>query len=549
MRPRDYQEGALRAVTQAIRAGIRAPVVVLPTGTGKTATFAWLLQRRDRDQPGHQHIVLENRDELCEQTSRTVKLIWPTAHVGMVKAERDETDAQVVVASAQTLANPRRLERFHPDRVATVVVDEAHHGAAPTYCRILEYFRNAARPGFTATPVASMRKVFDRIVYRKELLEMIQRQVLCRVTGMHITTDVDLSGVRITNGDLDAEDLACLLNTRNRNHLIVAAWKEHARSRLTIAFCCTVQHARDLAAEFEAQGVRAAAIWGEMPKRDRKRILQDLTARRLQVVANCATLTEGFDEPQVDCLVLARPTKSKVLFVQILGRGLRRHPAKDDCLVLDFAGASRSHSLWNLATLFGGDDLQGAAAPPEVITIGPDGVREGPRAGPTPAEETGPLGIGIRADRVNLFEQAQDAASTSGFRWFVRDTDLQLSLGPEGWLVLAPKDDGYMVVHRCKGREKIVLDRPVPLTWAQGAAEDYARSTLGKATVLVQRSAAWRDKPPSPEQLKILSDLGLEHMEFHRRGEVADLISLYQIEKASGASREEAVRRALARLL
>jgi ATP-dependent helicase IRC3 len=354
---RDYQRDAIRAIGAAHAAGRNRLLVVLPTGTGKTVVFADLIRRR----PGRA-LVLAHRDELIQQAVSKLKSAWPGAPVGVVKAERDEHDARVVVASVQTLAYPRRLARLVPD-FTTVIVDEAHHAEARSYRRILAHLR-AFEPdgpltvGFTATPERadgrSLAAVWTGgIVYRRDILEMMQAGWLCDLRAVQVRLQVDFNRLHVRGGDFIEGEAADLLRSANVAEHALTAYQRHALGRRTLLFTPTVALAHEMADAFRCAGVSAEALDGATPPTERRGILNRLATGETRVVANCAVLTEGFDLPSTSCIIVARPTRSRPLYIQMVGRGLRPAPDKDDCLILDLAGATGRHDLQGTATLFG----------------------------------------------------------------------------------------------------------------------------------------------------------------------------------------------------
>src|SRR5712671_5487294 len=356
--PRPYQYEAVAALLAATARGLHRPLLVLPTGTGKTIIFALLVQRR-----GGRALILAHRDELIQQALDKLHLVDPTLPLGIVQAAHDELTAPTVVASVQTLSRRPRLTRLVPD-FQTIVIDEAHHASAPTYRRILEYC-HAWHPegplvvGVTATPERgdrhSLRPVFDRIVYQKTLLEMMQAGYLVDLRALQVLLQADFGALRTQHGDFVDAELETLLLAANAPAQVLAAFQSHAADRKALLFTPTVALAYAMAATFCAAGIAAEALDGTTPLATRRAILQRLHTGATRVVANCAVLTEGFDEPSVDCIIIARPTQSAPLYQQMLGRGTRTYPGKTDCLVLDVVGVSTRHTLHTAATLFGCD--------------------------------------------------------------------------------------------------------------------------------------------------------------------------------------------------
>jgi len=351
---RPYQEGAIEKILQAKETGKVRQLVCLPTGCGKTITFAALAQ-----QFGVRTLVLAHRDELIEQARDKFQLVWPEADIGIVKGTQHQPTAHIVIASVQSAARDARLAELAAQDFKLLIIDEAHHAASDSYRKISQTlgFEDATQDkllvGFTATPMRADGKglgdVFDCVTVEHSLPTMIRAGYLCELRGIKITATEDLSSVRTRGGDFIERELSLALNTDARNSLVVNAYQEHASSRKAIAFCADVAHSRDLAAKFTDSGIPTVAVYGAMDLEERRSALARFRRGELQVLTTCGVLTEGFDEPSIGCVLMARPTRSATLYTQCIGRGTRLYPGKADCLVLDFF--DRGHKLDKLATL------------------------------------------------------------------------------------------------------------------------------------------------------------------------------------------------------
>ncbi|MGI0011854.1 MAG: DEAD/DEAH box helicase, partial [Nitrososphaera sp.] len=299
--------------------------------------------------------------------------------------------SQVVVASIQTLAvSPKRLDGLNPETFGAVVIDEAHHAPARTYLTMLarlglapdiaslpeidltnkkqakqkrSVFESFKPPkeapyliGFTATPHRSdgigLECVFDEIAYQKTIEEMMKSGWLSKIIGKRIQTESDLSGVKISHGDYQEKELSATVNTADRNGLIVKAYEALAMGRRALCFCVDVQHTIDMTNAFCKAGLKAMHVIGETPTEIRSNIIKTYKVGELDVLCNCMVLTEGFDAPETSCIIMARPTKSSLLYTQMLGRGTRIAPNKENLLVIDMADAGAA-GVASLNTLFG----------------------------------------------------------------------------------------------------------------------------------------------------------------------------------------------------
>ncbi|MFO0647839.1 MAG: DEAD/DEAH box helicase [Polyangiales bacterium] len=368
---RPYQRDAVEAVLSARREGVRRMLVCLPTGAGKTVVFAHLARLARRPV-----LVIAHREELLEQArAKLVKALGDESVVAVEQgARRADVSARVVVCSVRSLRT-ERLARLIAGRDAGLVIyDECHHAAADDNLRVLRELGcfdaawEGTLVGFTATTSRGdgrgLDDVFERIVYARTLPEMIADEYLVPLRGYRISTGADLSRLSGRGADFVVEELAEAVDIEERNALVARSIQELARDRRTIAFCVTVAHAQHLKRSLQALGVRAATVWGDMESDLRAKTLRDFAAGKVQVLTNVAVLTEGFDDPGVACVAMARPTRSEGLYAQCVGRGTRLHPDKRDCLVLDFVDAS-ALSLTTLPSLYGMPrdlDLEGREA-------------------------------------------------------------------------------------------------------------------------------------------------------------------------------------------
>jgi ATP-dependent helicase IRC3 len=495
---RDYQVEAVEAVEAAWQRGLRRPLIALPTGTGKTIVFAEAIRRRSG-----RSLVLAHREELLQQARDKLALLVPRHRIGLVRAESDEIGAPIVVASVQTLARPERLQRLEPD-FELVVVDEAHHATAPTYRRVLARFEALAL-GCTATPERAdksrLADVWDEIVYRRTLPEMIRAEYLCDLRAKRVAVEVDLDSIHQREGDWDEGELETAMLNANAPGQIAEAIQEFAADRKQIlVFTPGVELAHDTADACQAAGFSSAVVDYRMPRDQRAQILAGFSAGEIRLIANCGILTEGYDAPAVDCLVLARPTRSRVLYAQMIGRGTRRHAGKADCLVLDVVGNTERHDLVTVGSLFGFDvpedtSILALLEHPELL------------GGRMAQEASGDL----IAREVKLFD--------SRFHWACGD-GLYVLAGGDGQVAVRQTSDGWEVWHVQRDSERLVASG-LDLEYAQGTAEDLVRR-LGSA--LARKEAGWRQRPVSDRTEELLEKLGLPVPP--TQGEASDLLSL-----------------------
>lgn len=530
---RGYQEEMIAAVEAAEERGVRRQLGVAATGLGKTVFFSALASRK-----GLRTLVIAHRDELITQAVDKVRLWWPDADVGVVKAERNEVWAQdVVVASVQSL-NPTRTAKL--GQFGLVVVDEAHHAGARSYGRVLdglgcgpdEQCRRDDAPlliGVTATPDRGDGKgldaLFDQIVFNYDLLWGIRAGYLADVRAVEVKlADLHLEDVTVRQGDYAEGELGAAMTEANAPRHILRAWKEHASDRLTLAFMPTVANAIEVAAEFAAAGIAATSVHGAEPLEDRRRKMADFAAGRYQVLANCQVATEGYDCPQIGCVVLGRPTKSRGLFVQMLGRGTRPYPGKDDLLVLDVTGASEGKDLCTVPSLFGMTKRQMGKKPAARAIADIEAARDAEieRMAKTPTARDGTL---VARD-IELFKEVQRQGKVAWVR--LKGGGFAVSIGRAS-IVIDPKgvdDQGVerfnvLVLRGSDGPAEALMEG-VPLALAQGIAEDHIRKHAPKA--LVDRKATWRGRAPSPGQLEAARKWGIRVDSAWSAGQVSEAI-------------------------
>ena len=304
-------------------------------------------------------LVLAHRSELLDQARTKIIDSNPTLSVEIEQAERRAGHVDVVVASVATLGrnNTPRIIAYPQNYFKTIVIDEAHHAAAPTYRRIIDYFNPEFLLGVTATPQRSdsvrLVDVFEEIVYYKSIQDLIEDGWLCPLVGYRVKTSTDISEVEIVNGDYAQGKLEDKIDNPERNAHIVAAYRSLAMDQKAIVFAAGVRHAQNLALSFRQASVEAEVIIGTTPREERDSILARFAEGSLRVVVNVGVLTEGFDEPSIQAIILAKPTRSTLLYTQIVGRGTRLHESKESCKIIDIADTTRGKKPIGLPTLLG----------------------------------------------------------------------------------------------------------------------------------------------------------------------------------------------------
>lgn len=510
---RPYQREAIDAVHRAFAGGVSAPAVGLPTGTGKTIVFSQLSEER---RPLGRTLILAHRDELLRQAAAKYREINPAVDVGFVQAGMNDIDHDVVIASVQSLSTQRRLDSFPFGLFATMIIDEAHHAVAPTYRRIIDRrAEGSLLLGVSATlergDKVGLGEVWQEVVYLRTLQEMIAAGYLVDIRALRVRLNYNMGQLRTSRGDFVASEVSEMLEATRAYSVAAAAYLQHAQGRKAIIFVPTIKDAHSMAATFRHAGVTAEAVDGQMQLDDRRAVLARFASDETMVVANAMVLTEGFDEPSVGCIIVARPTKSRPLYVQMVGRGTRLYPGKEDLLVLDLMGNDERVDLQSLPKLFG--------LKADVLEKDGRGAVEYLGRG---AHEIAGLfdpSQGIGADEVNLFERKDiNWLKLSDGRWM-------LGLGDND-VYLQPRDgrwDAMLVPHKYSASHT-ALGVDLDIGYAMGVAEEYVRAQAEESLRLIDKTARWRTDSPSEKQTKLLGDLGIPITETMTKGEASNLI-------------------------
>ncbi len=564
---RDYQERAKSAVLGAKDRGLHRVMVVMPTGTGKTTLFSSLVDEFDRSY-GETSLVVAHRMELLHQASNRIAQQVPRLQVGIEGGDHTAPfECRAVVAGVQTIGRPdsKRLNWFHP---GLLIMDEGHHAPADTWQNVMRRFGSYEGVCFTLAVTATDHRmdnkplhgteesIFEDVVFRYPLSQAVSDGWLVDLKGYRVATGVDLSGVRTTAGDYNVGQLARAVNTEARNHTAFKHWDEVASDRRTIVFCVDVQHAKDVAQLFRDNGITSESVDGTMQSEKREAVMRRFASGKTQVLTNVDVATEGFDIPDVSCVLMLRPTQSWGLYTQMAGRGVRllpgtadglatpkerrhaiRSSAKPDCFVIDVVDVSSKFGL---------------NGPPD-----DDDIKEDKR--PVPASVAGLVGLPADFDLQghSLFEAAKWAdelvpakraqlfrrpMSFENLSTVLSEVDLikELSIPEEilgisrlAWMktgefeYMLPCGSSSFEKERIAKIEMDLLGRlfltlssnqmkypSMPLGDDLARAFDEAdrmiRLTFPDCGPIVQANASWRDKPPSEKQLDLLRKMMVE---------------------------------------
>lgn len=350
MQLRQYQEEARVAIFDEWEKGNQKTLLVLPTGCGKTIVFAKVTEECVRR--GNRVLIMAHRAELLEQASDKIEKATGLK-CSVEKAEESCLGSwyRVVVGSVQSLTREKRLQQFAVDYFDTIIIDEAHHSISDSYQRVLQYFEDADVLGVTATPdrtdMRNLGQYFNSLAYEYSLVKAIKEGYLCKIKAQTIPLKLDLMGVGMQCGDFKASDLGTALDPYL--YQIAQEMTKYCQGRKTVVFLPLVKTSQKFKDILNQVGFRATEVNGN--SEDRVEVLQNFEQDKYNVLCNSMLLTEGWDCPSVDCVIVLRPTKSRSLYCQMVGRGTRLFEGKEDLLLLDFLWNTEKHELCRPAHL------------------------------------------------------------------------------------------------------------------------------------------------------------------------------------------------------
>ena len=350
MELRPYQEEARRAVEDQWLAGTRRTLLVLPTGTGKTIVFAKITE--DMVRKGKHVLILAHRGELLDQAADKIK---KATGLGCSVEKAEETCIgqwfHVTVGSVQSLQRPKRLEKFTPDYFDTIIIDEAHHAISPGYQTVLQHFDRANVLGVTATPdrgdMRNLGEFFETLAYEYTLPKAIKEGYLSPIKALTVPLKLDLSQVSVQAGDFKVGEIDTALDPYL--YQIADEMRTYCMDRKTVVFLPLIKTSQKFMRILNEHGFRAAEVNGN--SEDREQVLRDFDEGKYNVLCNSMLLTEGWDCPSVDCVIVLRPTKVRSLYSQMVGRGTRLYPGKKELLLIDFLWLTEKHELCHPANL------------------------------------------------------------------------------------------------------------------------------------------------------------------------------------------------------
>ena len=493
MELRPYQEEARQAVEGEWGKGVQRTLLVLPTGCGKTIVFAKIAE--DCVRAGDRVLILAHRGELLGQAADKVKAV-----TGLGCAMEKAGDScigswfRVVAGSVQTMMREKRLSQFPRDYFGTIIIDEAHHSVSSSYQAVLGHFSQAKVLGVTATPdrgdMKNLGEVFGSLAYEYTLPKAIRQGYLSPIKALTVPLRMDLSQVGIQAGDFRSGDIATALDPYL--HQIAGEMARHCMGRKTVVFLPLVKTSQKFRDILCGKGFRAAEVNGG--SQDRAQALEAFGRGDYDVLCNSMLLTEGWDCPSVDCIVVLRPTKVRSLYSQMVGRGTRLSPGKGHLLLLDFLWHTERHELCHPADLICGsqdvarkmtENLEAAAGLPVDIGEAEKAASEDVVA---QREEA------LASKLAEMKHRKGKLVDPLQFEMSIQAEDLAGYVPSFGWEMAPPSD-----------RQKAALEK-------LGISPDGV-GNAGKASKILDRLSLRKAEGLStPKQIRCLESYGFQHV-------------------------------------
>ncbi|KAL4876614.1 P-loop containing nucleoside triphosphate hydrolase protein [Aspergillus karnatakaensis] len=560
---RDYQEECIQSVIDHVGQGHKRLGVSLATGSGKTVIFTELIGRiAPRNTIGDKTMIIVHRRELADQANRHCLRAYPDRTVEVEMGNQMATGhGDIIIASVRSLASGDRMAKFDPRRFKLVLVDEAHHIVAPTYRAALAHFGlNEKSPdspilvGVSATfsrfDGLKLGAAIDQIVYHKDYTDMINENWLANAVFTTVQSQADLGRIRKDKfGDFAVGSLSKAVNTTKTNDITVSAWMANASERKsTLVFCVDIEHTKQLTDVFRQSGIDARYITGTTPRATRDAQLDLFRERKFPVLLNCGLFTEGTDIPNVDCVLLARPTRSRNLLIQMIGRGLRLYPGKKDCHIIDMV-ATLDTGVISTPTLFGlhpDEVLKDATA--KELREKKLAASEEEQAELLPAHESEPdvprdvkltfTKYDTIYDLIHDMKSEKHIRSLSHYAWVRVGDNKYILSGGTGWLTIEQQEDksSYTISHvttfnNIDGAKQYTRPRQI------ASAEDFESAVRAADTFAashfedfyVSSRQRWRGFAASQGQIQFLNaakirEGGIQPGDL-TRGQAADLIT------------------------
>lgn len=492
MELRDYQAEARTAIFQQWGDGVLHTLLVLPTGCGKTIVFAKVAEDCVRN--GDRVLILAHRGELLEQAADKIAKVTGL-QCAMEKAEQSCIGSwfRITVGSVQTLMREKRLVNFPADYFQTIIIDEAHHCLSDSYQRVLKHFENARVLGVTATPdrgdMRNLGQYFESLAYEYTLPKAIKNGYLSPIKALTLPLQLDLTGVGIQAGDFKASDIGTALDPYL--YQIADEMLKYCANRKTVVFLPLVKTSQKFTQILNNKGFHAAEVNGNST--NRAEILEGYEKGKYNVLCNSMLLTEGWDCPSVDCIIVLRPTKVRSLYSQMVGRGTRLYPGKDHLLLLDFLWHTERHELCHPASLICQDEEVAQQMTKNIEAAGcPVDIEEAERAA---AEDVvAQREESLAKQLAEMKKRKKKLVDPLQFEMSIQAEDLSGYVPSFGWEMAPPSD-----------QQKAALEKA-------GILSDEIENA-GKAKKLLDRLNMRRQEGlASPRQIRQLEGRGFQHV-------------------------------------
>ncbi len=419
---KEHQQQALDSLQKMRENHETIALLYQATGTGKTITAV-----SDAIRFGKRVLFLAHTHELVEQAATTFERLWNSISVGRYVDSVKQPDAFVVCGSIQSVA--LNIERFKENDFQYLIIDEAHHAAADSYQKVLAYFKPEFTLGLTATPERadekSILEIFKNTAHKLDIQTAVEIGELCPVRCIRIHTNIDLTKVRFNSVQYNIRELESKIYVPERNTLIVDTFMEYVSTKRTVIFCASVKHAKNIAGMIRERGVNSCAVSGSMKASERKEYLLRFKKGEIKALCACDLLNEGWDCPETEVLFMARPTMSKVLYTQQLGRGMRIAEGKECLLVFDFVdNASQYNMPYSMHRLFKLSEYK-----PGKLVLGTKMQRAADDALYARGEKPDaiidfPVNV-VDFETVNVFNWQEEAVGMVSLMEFIRRVDVQ----------------------------------------------------------------------------------------------------------------------------
>lgn len=514
IRLRGYQQECLDSILKLD--DNKRVCVKAPTGSGKTIIMAGLVHTtKDSDE---RILIVVPSTELREQTIDKIETLCGKGNIdiGSVQASLDEVGNKVVVATRQSLTHSKsnRINRMKEyGDFDYVLIDECHQACFQQEKIIKSLENNKTKfVGFTATPYNDdMTKVYSEIIFKRGILDMIDMHYLVEPRCKLVYSNTDISTVKTVAGEFNLGQLEECLNNGDRNQLIVDAYNEFAKDRnKTLIFATGIDHCNEICECFNRNGIKAYSLDSNDTKDDREKILKDFNDNKIKVLVNIGILTTGFDQEDLDTIILARPTKSKMLYEQIIGRGLRLHQTKKDCLSIDVVDIARKHNIMSLSDVFDIDINDG-----ETPTEAKERIKHMAEEERMRLEEEKRLREEeirkqqeLVAQEIELFNSSmRNILYFSVFDWFRFDDNTYSLYGDMGNAIVIKKDgDNVFLVYSCKVDKYLSLSEEYTTNNLQDAIRYSENVMLEFGTSFMKKNSRWKFDKATENQMKYVHD-------------------------------------------